>query len=123
MACAYQGYPVGYIITWQNPDVRLKDGAGENRLIGNITLQSETFGEIIGYENHSGLTLLHDNATPLGRVIRDAGNDSDGKYEGVRYNNVIATYLHGPLLPKNPQIADFLIDTALKRRGIIFSPA
>lgn len=92
--------------------------AGENRLIGNITLQSETFGEIVGYENHSGLTLLHKNATPLGRVIRGAGNDSDGKYEGVHYNNVIATYLHGPLLPKNPQIADFLIDTALKRRGI-----
>lgn len=92
--------------------------AGENRLIGNITLQSETFGEIVGYENHSGLTLLHENATPLGRVIRGAGNDSDGKYEGVHYNNVIATYLHGPLLPKNPQIADFLIDIALKRRGI-----
>ena len=51
-------------------------------------------------------------------MIRGAGNDSDGKYEGVHYNNVIATYLHGPLLPKNPQIADFLIDTALKRRGI-----
>ena len=67
--------------------------------------------------NHSGQTFLDENILPLGRVVRGAGN-SDNGYEGVRYNNIIATYLHGPLLPKNPQIADFLIDTALKRRNL-----
>ena len=54
---------------------------------------------------------------PWGGLFRGTGN-SDNGYEGVRYNNIIATYLHGPLLPKNPQIADFLIDTALKRRNL-----
>ena len=85
--------------------------------VGNITLESKEFGGIVGYENHSGQTFLDENILPLGRVVRSAGN-SDNGYEGVRYNNIIATYLHGPLLPKNPQIADFLIDTALKRRNL-----
>ena len=91
--------------------------AGDERMIGNITLESKEFGGIVGYENHSGQTFLDENTLPLGRVVRGAGN-SDNGYEGVRYNNIIATYLHGPLLPKNPQIADFLIDAALKRRNL-----
>ena len=86
-------------------------------MIGNILIASDTFGDIIGYENHSGQTFFSGDATPLGRVVRGAGNNTDDDYEGVFYNNIIATYLHGPLLPKNPQIADFLIDTALKRRN------
>lgn len=92
--------------------------AGEERLIGNITLESERFGTIVGYENHSGQTFLDDTVQPLGKVVRGAGNNNTDGTEGVQFNNVIATYLHGSLLPKNPTIADFLIAKALKRRGI-----
>ncbi len=92
--------------------------AGEERLIGNITLESEQFGTIVGYENHSGQTFLDDTVQPLGKVVRGAGNNTTDGTEGVQFNNVIATYLHGSLLPKNPTIADFLIAKALERRGI-----
>lgn len=92
--------------------------AGEERLIGNITLESDQFGAIVGYENHSGQTFLDDTVQPLGKVVRGAGNNTTDGTEGVQFNNVIATYLHGSLLPKNPTIADFLIAKALERRGI-----
>ena len=92
--------------------------AGEERMIGNITIKNQEFGEIIGYENHSGQTFLDKTVTPLGQVIKGAGNNIVDANEGVRHKNVIATYLHGPILPKNPQIADFLINEALRRRDI-----
>lgn len=92
--------------------------AGEERLIGNITLESDQFGTIVGYENHSGQTFLDDTVQPLGKVVRGAGNNNTDGTEGVRLHNTIATYLHGSLLPKNPTIADFLIAKALERRGI-----
>ena len=92
--------------------------AGEERLIGNITLESGRFGTIVGYENHSGQTFLDDTVQPLGKVVRGAGNNTTDGTEGVQFNNVIATYLHGSLLPKNPKIADFLIAKALERRAI-----
>lgn len=96
--------------------------AGEERMIGNIIIKSQEFGEIIGYENHSGQTFLDKTVTPLGQVIKGAGNNMIDASEGVRYNNVIATYLHGPILPKNPQIADFIINEALRRRNISIDP-
>jgi possible adenosylcobyric acid synthase (glutamine-hydrolyzing) len=92
--------------------------AGAERLIGNITLESDQFGTIVGYENHSGQTFLDDTVQPLGKVVHGAGNNTTDGTEGVQFNNVIATYLHGSLLPKNPTIADFLIAKALERRGI-----
>ena len=87
-------------------------------MIGNIVIRSQEFGDIVGYENHSGQTFLDKTAKPLGQVIKGAGNNMTDANEGVRYNNIIATYLHGPILPKNPQIADFLIGEALERRGV-----
>ena len=87
-------------------------------MIGNIVIRSQEFGDIVGYENHSGQTFLDKTAKPLGQVIKGAGNNMIDANEGVRYNNVIATYLHGPILPKNPQIADFLIGEALEQRGV-----
>ncbi|UTX51502.1 glutamine amidotransferase [Candidatus Saccharibacteria bacterium TM7i] len=89
---------------------------GKERLVGNITLESETFGTIIGYENHSGQTYFEEPLTPLGLVRIGAGNNTTDDHEGVLYKNVIGTYLHGSLLPKNPAIADYLISTAAKRR-------
>lgn len=91
------------------------------RLIGNIVTLSETFGEIIGYENHSGQTFLGENVKPFATVVRGAGNNSKDGHEGALYKNVIGTYLHGSILPKNPAVADFLIKTAVKRKFKVFS--
>ncbi len=90
--------------------------AGDERLIGNIITHSSQFGDIIGYENHSGQTFLGQNVQPLGTVRIGAGNNSVDASEGARYKNVIGTYLHGSLLPKNPVIADFLIQEAVTKR-------
>jgi CobQ-like glutamine amidotransferase family enzyme len=97
--------------------------AGDTRLIGNIVTHSDTFGEIVGYENHSGKTYLAPGLAPLAHVISGAGNNDVDKTEGIHYQNALGTYLHGPLLPKNPQIADHLIQTALTHKyGISPTP-
>ena len=89
---------------------------GEGRLIENIVLQSDLFDmPIVGFENHGGRTCINGNK-PLGKVLYGKGNDGQSGYEGVVYKNVIGTYLHGPLLPKNPQLADWLIRHALERK-------
>lgn len=90
--------------------------AGNERLIGNITTTSEQFGDIIGYENHSGQTFLGPSAVPFGKVIKGAGNNGHDDTEGVIYRNVIGSYLHGSLLPKNPAVADYLIERAVTRK-------
>ena len=88
----------------------------EGRLIDNIVLQSELADmPIVGFENHGGRTYINDNK-PFGKVLYGSGNDGKSGYEGVVYKNVIGTYLHGPLLPKNPQICDYLIQRALERK-------
>lgn len=90
--------------------------AGPERLIGNIATESREFGRIIGYENHSGQTFLGARTKPLGTVRKGAGNNGQDDTEGARYKNVIGTYLHGSLLPKNPAIADWLIEKAATRK-------
>lgn len=97
--------------------LNLSTKAGSKRLIGNIVINSSEFGEVVGYENHSGLTTLGDGVKPFGAVISGHGNNGKDATEGVRYKNCIGTYLHGPLLPKNPAVADFLIREALSRRA------
>jgi CobQ-like glutamine amidotransferase family enzyme len=96
--------------------------AGPERLIGNITTSNSEFGNIIGYENHSGQTFLGKETYPLGKVIKGAGNNGQDDTEGARYNNVIGTYMHGSLLPKNPAIADFLIEQAITRKYGEYKP-
>lgn len=86
------------------------------RRIGNLVEQSEDFGSIIGYENHSGQTFLREGAKPLGTVGEGLGNNGEDGTEGARVHNMIGTYMHGSLLPKNPAISDFLIRTAVERR-------
>ena len=91
--------------------------AGKNRLIGNVVIDTEDFGEIVGYENHSGLTRLGQNVKPLGTISEKGyGNNGDDELEGARYHNCIGTYLHGPILPKNPRLADYLIAKAIERQ-------
>jgi hypothetical protein len=86
------------------------------RLIGNIITHSEQFGDIVGYENHSGQTFLGHQVMPLGVVRIGAGNNMTDISEGARFKNVIGSYLHGSLLPKNPLIADYLIEQAVINR-------
>jgi CobQ-like glutamine amidotransferase family enzyme len=90
--------------------------AGPRRMIGNVTALSEEFGEVIGYENHSGRTWLAPGMRPFARARRGTGNNGRDHTEGARLRNVIGTYLHGPLLPKNTRIADYLIAAALEHR-------
>jgi CobQ-like glutamine amidotransferase family enzyme len=71
---------------------------------------------LVGYENHSGRTALGPRVQPLGRVIAGWGNDGKSGYEGAKYKNIFGTYLHGPVLPKNPWFTDLLIQLALERR-------
>ena len=86
------------------------------RLIRNIVLNSPLFEQpVVGFENHGGRTYIGDH-TPFGKVFYGLGNTGKSGYEGVIYKNVIATYLHGPLLPKNPQVCDYLLEKALQRK-------
>lgn len=91
------------------------------RMIGNIVTQT-AFGEMIGYENHSGLTVLGEYQHPFGRVIKGAGNNNKDKTEGAVYKNVYGSYLHGSLLPKNPVFADHLIEMAALNKYSNFEP-
>lgn len=86
------------------------------RSIGNVILESPLYSmPIVGFENHGGRTYIGDNQ-PLGMVLCGKGNNGEDGTEGVIYKNVIGTYLHGPLLPKNPHICDYLIANALERK-------
>ena len=90
----------------------------DERLIGNIVTHSRDFGDIVGYENHSGQTFLLGDTLPLATVKTGAGNNTTDTHEGARIHNVIGSYLHGSLLPKNPRIADWLIkQAALNKYG------
>jgi lipid II isoglutaminyl synthase (glutamine-hydrolysing) len=89
------------------------------RLIGNVAIEADLGGGprvIAGFENHGGRTYLGERAQPLGRVVKGFGNNGQDGLEGVRRGNLIGTYLHGPLLPKNAWLADRLIQLALTRR-------
>src|SRR5215213_4710999 len=89
------------------------------RLIGNVAIEVD-LGDgaqvLAGFENHGGRTRLDPGATPLGTVLSGFGNNGNDGLEGVRRDNVIGTYLHGPLLPKNVWLADHLVALALGRR-------
>ena len=98
----------------------LETVAGERRLIGDVLLEVELDGmttTVAGFENHAGRTLLDPGATALGRVIAGHGNDGTSGLEGCRVAAAIGTYLHGPLLPRNPALADWLLARALEHAG------
>ncbi len=88
----------------------------DTRLIDDVVIKPDFLnGHIVGFENHAGRTFVggHD---PLGKVIHGNGNNGEDATEGVVYKNVIGTYLHGPLLPKNPELCDYIIKKALQRK-------
>lgn len=98
----------------------LETVAGDTRLIGNVAVDSPVCDRpIVGFENHAGRTHLGAVEQPLGRaLVHGTGNNGEDGGEGVLHDGVIGTYLHGPILPKNPGVTDWLIARALERRGI-----
>jgi CobQ-like glutamine amidotransferase family enzyme len=95
--------------------------AGERRMIGDVLLECELEpgrnATLAGFENHAGRTILDDGARPLGRVIAGFGNDGASGHEGCRVERAVGTYLHGPLLPRNPWLADWLLAQAVAHRS------
>ncbi len=92
--------------------------AGSARRIGNVVIDSPELGPLVGFENHSGQTVLGPNCRPLGRVRPGLGGGNNGRdgTEGAVHCRCVGTYLHGSVLPKNPVLADFLLHGALERR-------
>ncbi len=91
----------------------------KKRMIGNFAFQClrESGGStVVGFENHSGKTYLGSGVQPLGKILIGGGNNGEDGGEGVRYHNVFGTYSHGPVLPKNPELCDFILQTALSDR-------
>ena len=89
----------------------------KQRMIGNYMYTCDELGTtVVGFENHSGKSYLGDGVKPIGKVMAGFGNNGEDGFEGARYKNVFATYSHGCLLPKNPQVADFMLKTALERK-------
>jgi lipid II isoglutaminyl synthase (glutamine-hydrolysing) len=99
------------------PGISLFDAtsvAGPERFIGNVVVETQ-WGELVGFENHSGLTTLGPGVEPMGRVRIGRGNNGRDGTEGAIYRNAVGCYLHGSLLPKNPVLADWLVARALER--------
>ncbi len=91
-------------------------GEEEPRLIGNVVLETNAYGQpVVGFANHSGRTEIG-GYTPLGKAIGGPGNTGERSVEGLVYKNLIATYLHGPLLPKNPELCDDILNRALTKK-------
>jgi lipid II isoglutaminyl synthase (glutamine-hydrolysing) len=99
----------------------LETAAGERRMIGDVLLECEldpgVRNTLAGFENHAGRTRLDPGAEPLGRVVAGFGNDGESGFEGARVGRAVGTYLHGPLLPRNPWLADWLLAQALAHRS------
>jgi CobQ-like glutamine amidotransferase family enzyme len=101
--------------------VDLETVAGDRRIIGNVVVDVELDGvkrHLVGFENHAGRTTLGPGVAPLGRVRVGGGNLGDGYDEGCRVDRVIGTYVHGPLLPKNPWLADQVLAWACDHAGL-----
>jgi CobQ-like glutamine amidotransferase family enzyme len=94
----------------------LETVAGNRRFIGNVVIDSP-WGELVGFENHSGLTFLGPDVNPMGTIRIGHGNNGRDGTEGAVRNNAIGCYLHGSLLPKNPVLADWLLQRGLERQG------
>lgn len=96
---------------------------GDVRMIGNYAFRLDADAnpgaqdiDVVGFENHSGKTFLGSGVQALGTIIRGGGNNGEDGKEGVRYHNVFGSYSHGPILPKNPKFADYLLSCALERK-------
>lgn len=128
--CICGGYQLmgNFYKTWDEKEIELLGAinihtvAAKKRIIGDFVftcdiLKTDNFdGKVVGFENHSGRTYLGDGVKPLGQIVKGGGNNGEDGFEGAIYNNVFCSYSHGSLLPKNPKLADHLIETALKQK-------
>ena len=114
-----------YYKTWDGAQldfigaINIHTVGAKERMIGNYMFQTTPESAdttVVGFENHSGKTYLGEGVAPLGTMINGYGNNGEDQTEGARYKNVFATYSHGSLLPKNPVLADFILQTALARK-------
>jgi lipid II isoglutaminyl synthase (glutamine-hydrolysing) len=100
--------------------IDLRTEGGSTRFMNHIALECDFAGgeprTLVGFENHSGRTYLGPGALPLGKLVAGSGNNGEDGFEGARYRQVYGTYLHGPVLPKNPWFTDHLIYAALRHR-------
>ena len=114
-----------YYKTWDGVQLDIIGAIGvhtigaKERMIGNYMFRTTPeSGDtvVVGFENHSGKTYLSEQVAPLGMMLSGNGNNGEDKNEGARYKNVFGTYSHGSLLPKNPVLCDFILQTALNHR-------
>ena len=113
----------GNIITMkrrmEDRGINIHTVGSKERMIGNYmfeTLPESSGAVVVGFENHSGKTYLGEGVSPLGKMLKGYGNNGEDQTEGARYKNVFGTYSHGSLLPKNPVLCDFILQTALERK-------
>ncbi len=92
--------------------------AGSPRLVGEVVTRTREGELLTGFENHGGRTLLGSEVEPLGTVVRGNGNNGEDATEGARHGSLLGTYLHGPVLARNPALADLLLGHVLARRGL-----
>jgi CobQ-like glutamine amidotransferase family enzyme len=100
----------------------LDTAAGSPRLVGEVVTRTREGELLTGFENHSGRTVLGSEVEPLGTVIRGNGNNGADATEGARQGSLLGTYLHGPVLARNPALADLLLGHVLARRGLPYDP-
>jgi len=86
------------------------------RSTGNYSFEVDGLGTVVAFENHSGRSYLGEGVKPLGRIVTGSGNNGEDGSEGLRFKNVFGSYGHGPLLPKNPELCDLILKTALQRK-------
>lgn len=94
----------------------IESEAGPERFIGNVVIDTAIWGSLVGFENHSGLTWLGEGVEPMGSVRVGRGNNGRDGTEGARYRHAVGCYLHGALLPKNPNLTDWLLQAGLQHR-------
>jgi lipid II isoglutaminyl synthase (glutamine-hydrolysing) len=124
--CICGGYQMlgSYYVNQQGKEIRFLGAidiytlTGSKRMIGNTLYSSNLLqnSQIVGFENHSGRTYLGSRVKPLAKVVKGFGNNGEDGTEGAVYKNVFCSYSHGPLLPKNPALADHIIQTTLKTK-------
>ena len=96
-------------------DICSERANSKKRILGDAVIECDGMGNIVGFENHGGRMDIGKN-NPLGKVIKGGGNKGESGYEGLRYKNLFATYLHGPILPKNPKLCDAILEAALRNK-------
>lgn len=101
-------------------DIRSEKATDQKRILGDTVIECDGIGYIVGFENHGGRTDIGSN-NALGKIVRGGGNNGESGCEGLRYKNLFATHLHGPILPKNPKLCDAILEVTLKKKYADFA--